>query len=414
MAEAARPSVFLSYSRLDASFVDELLVLLDSHGFEVAIDRQDLFPGEAWEPRLRALIHGADTTVCVVSPNWVASEQCVQELEIAVENGRRVIPVVVEPVRPAELPDALASRQFVFFVGDDRSFARGVVDLVAALRIDISWVREQSRLLDRAQDWASNDRAGALLLRGAALERALAWLGERRPEHTAVTPLVAEFVEASRGGAEDAERSKLRGRLRFGAVAFVAIVGAIGSAALFQQNRVLAELAQTEDALAETTLKLNNYRLDDEDAAAETGDTQGGDQGAVSRPDPSASKSERDAAWVRQLTVNDRSSRLQAGQYVAEEVRGEGAQPVLEDLIGWLAPERMRRLNASGRYNILYMLNLRDDWSVSPLAGDLRAGLDTLTTGRTEWLGPESLDCIGSLRAKLDGAKGGGKRCGAP
>ena len=69
----AKPRVFLSYSRQDAAFAGELVISVESYGFEVMIDREDLFPGERWEPRLQSLIADADTTVCVVSAQWLAS-----------------------------------------------------------------------------------------------------------------------------------------------------------------------------------------------------------------------------------------------------------------------------------------------------------------------------------------------------
>ena len=56
--------VFISYSRADLSFADELAAGLAYDGrYEVAIDRHSIIEGEDWRLRLGALIAGADTVV---------------------------------------------------------------------------------------------------------------------------------------------------------------------------------------------------------------------------------------------------------------------------------------------------------------------------------------------------------------
>ena len=65
--ECDRLKVFISYSRRDMPFADELLAVLQVCGFEPYLDRHDIAPGEAWEDRLDRLIHEADTVVFVVS-----------------------------------------------------------------------------------------------------------------------------------------------------------------------------------------------------------------------------------------------------------------------------------------------------------------------------------------------------------
>jgi hypothetical protein len=56
MAEATRHgdklNVFISYSRDDLAFADQLRVALQGFGFGVAIDRDDVTGGDAWKKRL--------------------------------------------------------------------------------------------------------------------------------------------------------------------------------------------------------------------------------------------------------------------------------------------------------------------------------------------------------------------------
>src|SRR5271169_4525957 len=88
MAEAAgrgdKLNVFISYSRDDLGFADQLDAALGLAGFGTSIDRQGISGGEEWEKRLGALIRDADTIVFVLSPSSARSKTCAWEVEEAV------------------------------------------------------------------------------------------------------------------------------------------------------------------------------------------------------------------------------------------------------------------------------------------------------------------------------------------
>jgi hypothetical protein len=401
-AASTRARVFLSYSRKNSAFVDELIISLESYGYEILLDRQDLFPGEQWEPRLRRFIADADTTLCVVSSDWVASEQCVRELRIALDHGRRVIPVVVDPIAPQQMPPEIARLQLVFFIGPGRSYARGVADLVNALQTDIEWVREQSRLLDKAQEWAAIDRTSALLLRGAALERALRWLEMEKPAHTEVLPIVAEFVAASRRSQDDDEKKRLRARL-----GIVSLAGTTVAAVLIAIAVVLN--GQKRDAVDEAQKQQSVASFAVEQATL-------AEQGAASSTNPAPAPSESGSSPVKDLNAADAGTRVRAGQAVVEAVRGAQDPAILGELVGQLQLPRLEELTASGRFNVLYMLNVYNDWPQSRQAEPLRNALTTIerrASGANPLvIGAQTRDCIDKLRAKLARQTGVEDRCG--
>ena len=419
--------MFLSYSRRDLALADELIISLETHGFEMVVDREDLFPGEQWEPRLRHFITEADTTICLVSQQWIASPQCLKELKIAVENGRRIIPLIAEQIEPSALPEDIARLQFVFFVGNGRSFARGVADLVKALRTDIDWVREQTRLLDRAHEWDSAGRAEALLLRGAALERAQRWLEAPRPDQTRVLPLVADFVTASLSGQADDERKRLRGRVRTVALSGMAAIGLLTSATLYLKGQAdrqtaLAERAGERAETLETTL---NYVADSqaaiaeqEPAAADAADpgepSAASEAAAASPPAPVETPRTSGTGVVARLNAPDSRTRMQAGQEVVEAIRGGRSTEVIGLLVGELEGPRLEALSASGRFNILYLLNVYDDWPSSPYADRLNLALQGIEAreGAGVQIGGQTRDCMDRLRRKLTGERNVGDRCG--
>src|SRR4051812_41894616 len=92
-AKAERLKVFVSYSRDDLDFADQLVAVLEICGFEAAIDRHDIKGGEQWEQRLGALILWADTVVFVLSPSSARSSTCAWEVEEASRSGKRILPV---------------------------------------------------------------------------------------------------------------------------------------------------------------------------------------------------------------------------------------------------------------------------------------------------------------------------------
>ena len=62
--------VFISYSRDDLNFADQLDAALTACGFECLIDRHGISGGEDWKRRLGNLISEADTVVFVLSPSF--------------------------------------------------------------------------------------------------------------------------------------------------------------------------------------------------------------------------------------------------------------------------------------------------------------------------------------------------------
>ena len=201
MAEAStgeKLKVFISYSRRDSTeFVDELVTGLELAGFAPFLDRHDIAAGEKWEERLGGLILQADTVVFVVSPEAVKSERCAWEVERALARTKRVLPVIFKQVPESEIPEELRSRQFVRFDGG-AGFARPLAQLAEALRQDIDWIREHTRLSDLAARWEARGRPEALLLRGDDLAAAEAWADKWSPDALRITEGVRDFIVRSK------------------------------------------------------------------------------------------------------------------------------------------------------------------------------------------------------------------------
>jgi formylglycine-generating enzyme required for sulfatase activity len=200
---APKLKVFISYSRRDSSdFSDELVAGLELAGFAPFLDRHDIAPGENWEMRLSGLIEQADTVVYVVSPEAIKSERCKWEVDRTLALSKRLVPVIYKQVSDGELPGQLSRLQFIRFdIGP--GITRPLAELAGALRQDLEWIREHTRLGELATRWQTRNRPTALLLQGDELAEAKEWEAGRRAEAPQITDLQRALLEAS-GKAEAA------------------------------------------------------------------------------------------------------------------------------------------------------------------------------------------------------------------
>ncbi len=213
--------VFLSYSRKDIEFAQLLKTELEARGFHPMLDKTDIAPGEAWQDRLSKLIIEADAVVFSVSPNSAASKICAWEVAEAGRLGKRIIPVVVDPVDTGILPDALTRLNFIFFT--DVSFEEALAKLNLALNTDLDWVRQHTRLGEQAIEWEARKKSGARLLTGDALRQAEGWLINQPRDASPPTDLQKQFILASRRSINIFQRWSLIGAIVVAAIAVILV-----------------------------------------------------------------------------------------------------------------------------------------------------------------------------------------------
>src|SRR5215469_4627428 len=197
--------VFISYSRRDSAvFADELMAGLEYGGFAPFLDRHDIAAGEDWEARLGGLIAQSDTVVFVVSPEAVKSDRCTWEVDRTIELSKRLLPVIFKSVPDHDIPEKLRRLQFVRF-DTDRGITRPLAELAEALRQDLDWIREHTRLGEIATRWERRGHPESLLLRGDEIDAAKTWMAARNAAAPEITDVQRAFVTAS----EDAEATRL-------------------------------------------------------------------------------------------------------------------------------------------------------------------------------------------------------------
>lgn len=200
-----RLKVFISYSRRDAEAADALVEALGQRGFEVKIDRRDLPFGQKWKDELTEFIRLSDTVVWLVSEASIRSEWVNWELDEVARRAKRLVPVMIGAARRDRLPRQLGDIHILPAEGLF-DLVRDLDALVRVLETDFAWLKEGSRLADRAHEWLARERTSGLLLRSAALSAAERWK-ERRPVK-APTPgqEVLDLLLASRQAATRRQR----------------------------------------------------------------------------------------------------------------------------------------------------------------------------------------------------------------
>jgi WD40 repeat protein len=239
--------VFISYSRQrESEFVDRLSAALAQRDQEVWVDRSDIFPSSAWRPELEQAILEAHAIVFVISPESVASEYCLAELDHAISLGKRIVPLLARETPLETIPPALSALHFLSFTEfqnpetiDRDAFERQVDRLTEVLSTDIDDLHLHTNLLTRATQWTNNNQDRSLLLRGRELEKAERWLDDQTVQQRQVLPQQQGLIRDSRRAATRRQRGSVSAALVIAVVmVLLAVVALVQRGQAVHQSKV--------------------------------------------------------------------------------------------------------------------------------------------------------------------------------
>ncbi|HEY7126436.1 MAG TPA: TIR domain-containing protein [Ktedonobacterales bacterium] len=166
------PSIFISYSREDSVFVDQLEENLAQQGFVTWLDRQRLIPGRDWAAEIETQIKQLDMVVVVLSPSAVKSEWVNREIAFAQQIKKTIIPIRLKQV---DIPLRLSNLHCIDFFSDFGFVATQL--RVAWNRILSDPTATDSQLLLPANtvsgEWAQSANNSSIPRRMAVAERKL-------------------------------------------------------------------------------------------------------------------------------------------------------------------------------------------------------------------------------------------------
>jgi MFS family permease len=119
--------VFVSYSRAQFYFAEDLALALGKHGIDAWFDVHRLKPADDWEGEIIAALHASDAVVFVASGEALASRHVRGEVDLAHELGKPVVAALAEHVElPGELAAAPRLDLWTRFEDKVRSLADGL------------------------------------------------------------------------------------------------------------------------------------------------------------------------------------------------------------------------------------------------------------------------------------------------
>jgi TIR domain len=175
--------VFISYAREDQDFVRKLQDALEEHKRNTWVDWKDIPLTAKWKEEVFSAIDNADSFAAVISPDFILSKPCQEELDHASHDNKRMVPLWHRDVADEDVPPELAAHQYVFLREND-DFEDSFERLLEALDTDLEWVRFHTRLLSGAKEW---DKGGRVLAFCCG-ERPLRRLRGGRPKRRRKSP----------------------------------------------------------------------------------------------------------------------------------------------------------------------------------------------------------------------------------
>lgn len=325
--------VFISYSRKDKDFVRKLHEALVADGFETWVDWEGIPLGTDWWKEIVEGIQKSDNFLFVISPDSVASKVCADELQTAIDNNKRLVPVLFreEKGMVAQIRAELQAINFTFMRTDDE-FRNLLPQLVATLKTDVSHLKTHTRLQNLALEWNQKNRSSNLTLRGEELENAEGWLAHAAGKQPSPSELQGEFIQASRKDVNRRQRRFLTGVIAALVISILLAVVAAISYVQAEQSRQIAEInqqrAQTAQVLAQDSEALARLQQ----ATAEAASTIAvNEQAAAQREAIAASTAEAKAVEQReeanqQRGIAEEQRQIADAQRLASQAEGDLAR----------------------------------------------------------------------------------------
>jgi len=123
--------IFMSYSRRELGFVDDLVSKLEEKKYDVWLDYRVLIPGVPWKEQIDKGLSESDTVLLVVSKASLASKYVALEWKHFLDMKKRMILLIFEAV---DLPPELEKFEWVDFRG---SYKAGLTELFSQLETPI-------------------------------------------------------------------------------------------------------------------------------------------------------------------------------------------------------------------------------------------------------------------------------------
>ncbi len=225
MEQKSLPDIFISYSRKDIAFARLIKNSLEKSGLNIWIDWDRIPSGVPWWKTIEKAIQDSHTFLFIISKTSITSSVCKDEINTALRNNKRIIPVIVDNLSPEAVgefvPDlrkinwSIFQRDRIFRIEvnpagesdkpEDHEvalpglpqFEQALEKLSREIQTDWEWVTYHTRLQSSALLWEDKPDP-SFLLRGAQLEEAERRQMEAAGKDPQPNLLQTRYITASR------------------------------------------------------------------------------------------------------------------------------------------------------------------------------------------------------------------------
>lgn len=103
-------TIFLSHTASDAAVATRIAADLRGRGIRVILPQEEIAPGDRIASKVAAAIERSDSVVVLMSRDAAASHWVQKELQVARDQSRRIIPVIVGEM---EIPDSIREIRYL-------------------------------------------------------------------------------------------------------------------------------------------------------------------------------------------------------------------------------------------------------------------------------------------------------------
>jgi len=192
--------VFLSYADEDEAIATEIRRSLIRYGFTVWTNQTDVQKANQASVSSQRALEDTDNVVCLLSPAALRSQVCHDEFDYALTLNKRIIPLLVQPMEPEQMPVALSNLQCIDLTEQQNATAYQdeIGQLIRVLRQDEIYYTVHKFILSKALRWQRQQRNPSLLVRGHNLRFVEAWFqsAKTRSQHRPI-PVQEDYIYAS-------------------------------------------------------------------------------------------------------------------------------------------------------------------------------------------------------------------------
>lgn len=203
--------IFISYSRKDQKTAKRIIDSLAQYDLEPWVDWLSIPKGEEFESEIKQGIEKAEIFLFLVSPDSIKSKWCQIEIDHAVKNGKRILPIVIRNVSPESTHAEISKRNWIFCRDVEDDFNKAITKTYETIHTDFQWIRYHTRLQIKALEWKRTEDKSRLL-RGKELREAEDNLTEiERDKEPQPTDLQRRFVLSSQRNEKEQRRRVIIG-----------------------------------------------------------------------------------------------------------------------------------------------------------------------------------------------------------